>query len=491
MIETVDGKTQVKHQYSASPTLSRFHLDNSLVRGVMGPIGSGKSVGMVNEILMRSADQNVFGGVRKSRWVIVRNTSLELRNTSVKTVQDWLPPTICRYVYHPQIEAHMTLPLEDGTLMDLEIIFLAMDRPEDVKKLLSLECTAVWINEARELPLEIVNAAIGRTDRYPSKANGGSKWAGVIMDTNPPDDDHWWHDMAEEDTPKGWAFWQQPPALLRFVTSDGVDWLPNKRAENIAFLNGGHGYYLRQVPGKTEEWIKVYVQGKYGTSVVGMPIYRDHWNDALHVSPRALQPIPGRPVFLGWDFGLTPTCIIGQVGLAGELRILDELVTDRMGLKFFAEGAVIPLLSSKYKGYQVISTCDPAGAAETSNDQLSNVEQLNKLGIPTRIARTNDPEQRWEAVRWFLSRMAGGQPGFLLDKGAVKLRKGFNGGYRFRSVTANGAQRFIDVAEKNQYSHPHDGLQYLCLAAMPEVDGRKQRKRLGAPVEVLDPVTGY
>jgi len=39
----------------------------------------------------------------------------------------------------------------------LEVIFLALDRPEDVKKLLSLELTGVWINEARELPKSIID----------------------------------------------------------------------------------------------------------------------------------------------------------------------------------------------------------------------------------------------------------------------------------------------------------------------------------------------
>lgn len=480
----------VKHKYRASKTLSEFHADNSLVRGVMGPIGSGKSVGMVNEILMRSFRQNVFEGVRRSRWVVVRNTSLELRNTSLKTVQDWLPPTICKYVYHPQIEAHFLLPLPDGTTVDLEIIFLAMDRPEDVKKLLSLECTGVWLNEARELPYEILDGAIGRTDRHPSKEKGGSAWAGVIMDTNPPDDDHWWAQYADQDTPKGWQFWQQPPALLRLNTSDGIQWIPNRRAENIDFLNGGFDYYLRQVPGKTEQWIRVYIQGKYGTSAAGMPIYRDHYNDDLHVSKYPLHPIKGRPIYLGWDFGLTPCCVIGQVGPYGELRILDELVTDRMGLKFFVEGAVIPLLARKYPGFEVISTCDPAGVGETSNDQLSNVEQLIALGIPTKPARTNDPEQRWEAVRWFLSRMAGGQPGFLLDKRVSVLRKGFNGGYKFRSVKVNGQVRFTQVADKGRYSHPHDALQYLCLAVKPETNVKKPRLTY-AGNRVLDMLTGY
>ena len=42
--------------------------------------------------------------------------------------------------------------------VELEVIFLALDRPEDVKKLLSLELTGVWVNEAREIPKSIIDA---------------------------------------------------------------------------------------------------------------------------------------------------------------------------------------------------------------------------------------------------------------------------------------------------------------------------------------------
>ena len=39
--------------------------------------------------------------------------------------------------------------------LDLEVIFLALDRPEDVKKLLSLELTFLFFNEAREIATQL------------------------------------------------------------------------------------------------------------------------------------------------------------------------------------------------------------------------------------------------------------------------------------------------------------------------------------------------
>ncbi len=36
--------------------------------------------------------------------------------------------------------------------MDLEVLLVALDRPRDIAKLLSMELTGAWVNEAREVP---------------------------------------------------------------------------------------------------------------------------------------------------------------------------------------------------------------------------------------------------------------------------------------------------------------------------------------------------
>ena len=74
----------------------------------------------------------------------------------------------------------------------MEVLFLALDRPDDIEKLLSLELTGVWINEAREVAKAIVDGATMRVGRFPSMKDGGPTWYGVIADTNAPDEDHWW-----------------------------------------------------------------------------------------------------------------------------------------------------------------------------------------------------------------------------------------------------------------------------------------------------------
>lgn len=225
-----------KIQYQASRTGAKFHASDAFVRGIMGPVGSGKSVMCVTEILKRAYQQKAdANGRRRSRWAVVRNTYPELKATTIKTWSDWVPESICPIVYGAPITGHMETRLKDGTILDLEVLFLALDKMKDQKKLLSLELTGAWFNEVREIPKPIVDAMLSRVGRFPSKRDGGSKWIGVIMDTNPPDDLHWYYHLAEEDTPAGWEFFRQPGGLIR----NGDQYSINPDAENLEHLEGG------------------------------------------------------------------------------------------------------------------------------------------------------------------------------------------------------------------------------------------------------------
>ena len=167
---------------------------DSFFRGLRGPVGSGKSVsccGVVSQILNAEKGPD---GIRKSRWAIIRNTNPQLRTTTIKTWLDWFPEEDWgKFLWSVPYTHHI-----QKNDIDLEVIFLALDRPEDVKKLLSLELTGIWVNEAREIPKSIIDACTMRVGRYPSMKDGGCTWTGVICDTNAPEEDHWWPIMSGE-----------------------------------------------------------------------------------------------------------------------------------------------------------------------------------------------------------------------------------------------------------------------------------------------------
>lgn len=80
--------------YTPLPTIAKFHACNDVFRCVRGPLGSGKSVGCVMEIFLRSIRQQPFRGLRRTRWAIIRNTHAQLVSTSMRTFSSRFPEQV-------------------------------------------------------------------------------------------------------------------------------------------------------------------------------------------------------------------------------------------------------------------------------------------------------------------------------------------------------------------------------------------------------------
>ena len=68
---------------------------------------------------------------------------------------------------------------------------------------------------------------IGRLKRYPSMRDGGPSWSGLIMDTNPPDDDSWWYKLFEEEKPGNARLFKQPGGRTPLAENLGHWEMPN------------------------------------------------------------------------------------------------------------------------------------------------------------------------------------------------------------------------------------------------------------------------
>jgi hypothetical protein len=445
--------------YRPEPTARRFHGSRADVRGLMGPIGSGKSVACVNEIMRLGMLQKPqIDGVRRMRTAIVRNTYPELKSTTINTFKDWAPIEYTTWKMDSPIMARIRTDS-----IDWEVYFIAVDRPDDVKKLLSLELTNGWINEARELPWEVVKGVNSRIGRYPSKANGGPVQPCLIMDTNPCDDDHWWFRKFEVEKPDGFALFKQPPALVK---DNFGNWNPNPTAENIKNLALGYTYYIRMLAGNDDQWLNVYVCGQYGSVADGKPVFPEY-KDFIHCASEDLTVLKGLPLYIGFDYGRTPAAIFGQFTPQGQFRIIDELVVETegpgMGIRTFMREVVMPHVANHYHGMTVIARGDPAGVAKDGNE-LSCFDIQGEEGMLVEPASTNDIVPRLDALSRHMKTTVDGEPGFLLSPKCKMIRKGLLGGYKFVRVKVTGEERYKDTPDKNKYSHPLDAAQYLGLA---------------------------
>lgn len=451
---------QVLFDYDDVPTLRRFALCDKRVRFAMGPFGSGKSSACVMEIIRRAHAQAPGpDGVRRSRWVVVRNTYGMLKDTTIKTVMDWFPPRIFgeyRVTDHTYIFTRFPH-------VHLEVLFRALDRPDQVSNLLSLEVTGAWFNEAREIPRTIIEAMDARIGRYPSKRDGGPSWYGIILDSNPPDEDSWLYKMFEKIRPESWAIFKQPSGL-------------SVHAENTKHLV--KNYYQNLAKGKDEMYTRIYIHGQYGYLISGKAVFSS-FRDNIHVAPHNLEPIKGVDVLVGFDFGLQPSVVIGQLTPLGQLRILDELVSDGMGLRQFCENQLLPLLRKRYFGMNVMGFGDPSGVSRAPTDETTCFDILHsaEIGLSNVIdAPTNAIVPRVGAVEFFLNKMCVGEPSFILSPNCHFLRKAMNGAYHYDKEPRGNGEEYKPMPVKNFASHISDALEYLCLYVGERESYDKQRK---------------
>jgi len=459
--------------YTAEPTPAKFHASNAFFRGLRGPVGSSKTSACIMELYTRALEQKPFENVRRSRWVLVRNTYPELLSTTLKTFQDWIPAELCPITRSPSLIGKMELNLDDRTSVEAEFLFLALDTEDDANKLKSLEVTGAFINEASEIRESVLKLLTSRVGRAPSPAQGGASWSGIIADTNSPPDDHWWYRLAEVEKPQGYAFFNQPPAMLKCYYEDKSKpayYIPNDGsrkgvppAENIRNLPNGFTYYERQVPGKDSDWIKVFLLNEYGSLVTGKPVFPEY-SDPVHFSREELKPYPGLPLLIGQDFGLTPACVIGQETPRGQFRVLDELVSEGMGVERFARDLLTPKLhSQKYLGCIPYIIGDPAGSQRSQTNETTCFDILELQGFRVEPAPSNEFLMRRESVAWFLTKLTDGMPGLIISNTCHILRKAMMGGYKYRKMRVGGlSDKFAETPEKNEFSHVADALQYAC-----------------------------
>lgn len=468
--------------FVASPTMESCMLSEKYVRVLAGPIGGGKSVCCAHELMRWACDQKPnANNVRKTRFLIVRNTSDQLKSTTKKTIDDWFPPGVYGEYKATEKTYYYRMRLADDTVVESEWMLIALDTPDDVRKALSLEATGLWGNESRELHPEVVDGLLMRVNRYPSMKDGGPSRAGAIFDTNMPGEESWWHEKMES-PPKNWSIHIQPEAVLPIedwvekykedppedlvaTDVDGNAFAVDPACDN--FNNLPRDYYPNTLEGKTEDFIRVYLRSKYGRSLSGLPVYDKTFKSERHIATGHLTPIRSAmyPLCVGLDFGRTPAAVIGQLTPKGKVHVLSEVIGENMGIETFLRTLLMPHLFERYAGIPCYIAPDPAGWQKTQVGETTPVDVLRAKGFKVVRPKTNNPEMRIEAVDNLLTQSADAEPMFQIDPRCETLIRGFRGGYKWKT---NKAGEMTEAREplKNRFSHPHDALQYMALVIL-------------------------
>lgn len=388
-------------------------------------------------------------GIRRSRIAVIRNTRQMLWDTTIPDFLKWYPAGVAGDLL--KTESKFLLRFDDT---ECEVLFRGLDDANDVRRLLSLQLTYGMIDEFAQVSPDIYNALTGRLGRYPDKTmNGvgpcddnGKQIHKVWGASNPPDMATWWEEYLTN-PPENTHVTIQPSG--RSPEADWVQHLPDLYYENLC-------------QGKDEDWVSVYVDGKFGASLQGKPVFRAFSVDA-HVSKEEIKPIQGQPIIVGIDAGLTPAAVFGQVDYQGRVIVHDAITSDNMGALRFIRERLKPLIANKYSGYKLSVVIDPAATQRVQTDERTVMDMFKAEGFAIRPARTNSIAARIAAVDQFLTRTVDGKPSFLVNRvGCTDLIAALRGKYRYRVNTKGETD---ESPEKNAFSHVSDALQYLCLHA--------------------------
>lgn len=453
-------------KYTAPPTVSRFMQSDHFHRILAGPVGGGKSVGCCFEVLRRAVEMPPWDrGIRRSKWAVVRNTMKELRNTTLETWMRWMRDL---GTWH---ESKFMFHLKFGDV-DAKILFLPLDSPGDIGRLLSLELTGMWTNEGREIPVSLLADIKGRLGRYPAYKdrpvdlhvdklyadhegmNTLWYWAGLIQDTNPPEiDSDFYRLMEHEPQVEGDAHsiidcdvFRQPSGL-------------SPEAENKENLRPGYYENLAKNP---TDWVNTYVHGHYAASQAGKPVYANTFRQDRHVSLTPLKIDPILPVVIGFDTGLTPAATFKQMGLDGRVRVLREAAAFDMGMKRFIQHHLRPIIKNFFADNPLIFIGDPAGVRRGDGDENSAFKVLKEAftddGAIVKAASTNDPKVRIQATEQMLCQYPDGDPMYLIDPSCKRLIEGLRSKYRYPKMKQSGI--YSESPEKNDWGHLVEGDQY-------------------------------
>jgi hypothetical protein len=462
--------------YRPPKSLERLFKNDKFWNIIIGPVGSAKTTACIFKLFQNAATQTPSkDGIRRTRFVISRTTYAQLKTTVLLDVQYWLRPVI-------RWRPSDSLILIDQPPIYSEWFFIPLESPDDQRRLLSMQLSGAWFNEAREVPMELIWSAAGRIPRYPPATEEGVRAPIVLMDSNPGrigSDLYEFCQRILRGEVDNALYIHQPSGL-----SPEADWR--------RFL--APDYYERLAASNPPRWVDVFVHGRWGLDESGEGVYARSFDPDVHVAD-AVAPIPGAPVVIGIDPGRQPGAVLTQIDDTGTLLVLREAHASNLPLRIFLAEHVRPWLRL-VMGCPVLLVMDPAGRNRASTRDESPYSVAKEMGFDVVLSATNDVDTRVRALdRLLVLRGERGRAMIRLDrKHCPTLIDGMLGAYRYQKKKDN-----VTLDPRPLKTHPVsdvvDALQYVAMFisghGVDRVRDRAARTAGGQTFETGVDLTGW
>ncbi len=271
--------------------------------------------------------------------------------------------------------------------------------------------------------------------------------AGYVF--NPPAKNHWLYTACTGKDAQGNR------------VGEGVPWMDlyePEPQENIQNLPKGYYERFRHL---SPEQRQRYVDGQWGATFPGLPVYRN-FKQEIHVN-RDLEYNPHSMLYRFWDFGYNrPVCIWAQMSPYGHLYVLKELIGHMEEIEPFAL-RVKAVTESRFPNADLRDYGDPA--VKQHKDTGSSLAKLYNAGIQI-LYRFTHVDEGVTQIRNLLDRLIGGKPILQFnDREAPTLVDALKGGYHMDKTG--------DAPKKDGfYEHPADAYRYGIVNVFGGMVGR-------------------
>jgi hypothetical protein len=506
--------------FEYAPTLDRASLSPASFRIMEGPVNSGKSVWSLSEVYGYACTiPKCKDGIRRSKFLVVRDTYPNLESSTIVTWQQWFPENLYGKITGSEPKTHVLRFLD----VECTIVFRAfsLDNIEKaIKDLRSTEWTGVWINEGQFFPLALVKELYSRTGRYPAKkdcpAYDRRKWA--VMDMNAPSTEKFWgyymrgkvtipRDLTPEQRleyqkPDDWEFFEQPAAVLEIRGDDDefIRFDVNPEAENLPHI--GEDSIRQELSGRSYNDVRRDLMNKVVPMQKGFPRYTQ-FQTRIHVAD-SIKPIESLPIIAGYD-----------PGVHGCVHLFQQWSDRWLGLYTIqaqGEGAeqlareVLTVLNSQFAFWKETGFTgwgDPYGAVRFGGG-TSEIRQedthfaiMKAKGLLFRApSPKDDPSLRRSlTIKLLKERTDTGAPRLLLDKRhCMPLINALDGGCTMVQVKSPDGMRVEEkVQKKNPLADVMEAAEYAfwgggegaSLTRLPEGNKPKPKRYTGSSGSVF------
>lgn len=382
-----------------------------------------------------------------NRGLICRKDYTTLRDSTMQTFFDLIPKNSPMVVKWNETTHDLWLRTEGKPS---HIMFRGSD---EYLKFGSYELGWFFLDQAEQIPENVFKMLQGRLRLR------GVRHCGFIT-PNPPNQYHWIYKTFQKVTSDDYF-------SIHLSTYDNAENLPKSYIEDLE----------KQPPA----WRKMYLEGHFGFSAEGEPVYQNFDPD-VNIAKESLPIYASLPIIRSWDFGfLCPAVGFYQIlGNVDRVHKLAELIGENITIDQFADRVI--RFSSEHFPVKIEfeDVGDPAGEQKSDKTESTSVQIVKSKTHSSFRSQQSYIADGVNLIRRYLLLRDDGFPGFIIDPSCVITQEAYAGGYFLQP----GSDLPVDK-ENHPYRDICDTDRYLFVnevsVSTPKKLYRPQKKRLPFP----------